>query len=229
MNKSQITSGFYFVLHTWYSFRSLVIILDMKKLNLVGQKFERLTVLKEAPSIGGRSAWECQCDCGTVKNIKTEELRSGGTKSCGCWNQEQRSLRAENMYSKRIKYSAIEATARKVWKNNYEEMLYEDFYTISQQNCHYCNSQPSNTWNIADNRSSKRMKDNGKFTYNGLDRLDSTKPHSKENCVACCKYCNYAKRERSVEEFKEWLIKTYKFFMQDQTNKFLAYRYCVTH
>lgn len=191
----------------------------MKKLNLVGQKFERLTVLREAPSIGGRSAWECRCDCGTVKIIKTEELRSGGTKSCGCWNQEQRSLRAENMYSKRIKYSATEATAHRVWQKNYQEMPYEDFCTISQKNCYYCNTPPSNTQNVADNRSSKRMKDHGNFTYNGLDRLDSTKPHSKENCVACCKYCNYAKRERSVEEFKEWLTKAYKFFVSSDRLK----------
>jgi hypothetical protein len=185
----------------------------MKKLNLVGQKFGRLAVLKEIIPIGGRSAWECQCDCGTIKNIKTEELRGGGTKSCGCWNNEQRSLRAENMYSKCIKYSPTDASARRVWRANYKEMLFEDFYTISQQCCYYCGSAPSNIQNGADKKSSENMKKDGNFTYNGLDRLESTKPHSKENCVACCKYCNYAKRERAVIEFKEWLVKTYEFFI----------------
>lgn len=185
----------------------------MKKLNLVGQKFSKLTVLNESSSIGGRSAWACQCDCGTIKNIKTEELRSGGTKSCGCWNQEQRSLRAENMYSKCIKYAPEEASARRVWRNSYEEMEFEDFQIISQQLCYYCGGAPSNIQNGADKKSSENMKKNGNFTYNGLDRLDNNKPHSKENCVACCKYCNYAKRERTVEEFKEWLIKTYNFFI----------------
>lgn len=188
----------------------------MRKLDLTGQKYHRLTVLEIAPAINGRSAWQCQCDCGTTKIVKTDELRSGDTKSCGCWNQEQRSLRAENMYSKRIKYSAAEATAHRVWQKNYQEMPYEDFYIISQQNCYYCNTSPSNTQNVADNRSSKRMIENGNFTYNGLDRLDSTKPHSKENCVPCCKYCNFAKRERTVEEFKEWLTKTYNFFVLKQ-------------
>jgi hypothetical protein len=186
----------------------------MKKLDLVGQKFGRLTVLRGAVAIGGRSAWECQCDCGIMKNIKTEELRGGGTKSCGCWNQEQRSKRAVNMYSKCVKYSPEEASARRVWRANYKEMLFEDFQIISQQQCYYCGEKPSNTQNGADKKSSEFMKKNGNFTYNGLDRLDSSRPHSKENCVACCKYCNYAKRERTVEEFKEWLIKTYKFFIE---------------
>lgn len=39
------------------------------------------------------------------------------------------------------------------------------------------------------------------FIYNGLDRVDNTKSHTKENCVPCCKYCNYAKRNLTIEEF----------------------------
>ena len=190
----------------------------MKKLDLTGQKYYRLIVLESAPAVNGRSAWKCKCDCGIIKIVKTDDLRSGDTKSCGCWNNEQRSLRAENMYSKCIKYTPIEASAKRVWRSNYEEMSFEDFYSISQQPCHYCGENPSNIQNSADKKSSENMKKNGYFTYNGLDRIDSTKPHSKENCVACCKYCNYAKRERTVEEFKAWLIKTYEFFILKGTN-----------
>lgn len=191
----------------------------MRKLDLTGQKYHRLTVLEIASAINGRSAWRCQCDCGTIKIIKTDDLRSGDTKSCGCWNSEQRSKRAVNMYSKCIKYSPEEASARRVWRNNYEEMEFEDFHIISQQPCYYCGEMPSNIQNGADKKSSENMKKNGNFTYNGLDRLDNTKPHSKENCVACCKWCNYAKRERTVEEFKEWLTKAYKFFVSSDRLK----------
>lgn len=184
----------------------------MKKLNLIGKKYNRLTVIEEASPINGRSAWKCQCDCGNIKTIKTEELRSGGTQSCGCWNKEQRSLRVENMYSKCKKYMPTEASARYIWNKRYGEISFEDFYRISQNNCYYCNEAPSNSQNVATKNSSNDMKENGNFIYNGLDRLDNSKPHSKENCVACCKYCNYAKRERTVEEFKAWLIKAYVFF-----------------
>lgn len=185
----------------------------VKKLDLTGQKYHRLTVLELAPMINGRSAWRCRCDCGIIKIIKTDSLRSGDTKSCGCLNQEQRSLRAENMYSKCIKYVPEEASARRVWRANYKEMSFDDFYILSQQICYYCGEKPLNIQNGADKKSSKNMKKNGNFTYNGLDRLDNTKPHSKENCVACCKYCNYAKRERTIEDFKKWIIKTYNHFI----------------
>jgi hypothetical protein len=74
---------------------------------------------------------------------------------------------------------------------------------------------PSNVQNAAGKYSSNKMKKEGYFTYNGLDRLDNTLPHSNENCVACCKYCNYAKRERSLEDFKVWLAKVYQFFVID--------------
>ncbi len=192
----------------------VVISIHMKKLNLIGLTFHRLTVMAEAPDINHRSAWVCQCECGTIKNIKTEELRSGGTKSCGCWNVEQRAKRVKNMYSKCIKYSPEIASARKIWKTRYPEINFDDFYHISQQNCYYCNSAPANSQNVATKKSSQEMKDKGHFIYNGLDRLDNNKQHSKDNCVACCKYCNYAKRERTEQEFKDWIIKVYHFYLQ---------------
>ena len=65
--------------------------------NLVGQKFNRLTVLKRAdnyisPTGQVQSAWECLCDC-QLKLPENERkthpvrgfaLRSGYIKSCGC-------------------------------------------------------------------------------------------------------------------------------------------------
>jgi len=181
----------------------------MKRLNLINQKYNQLSVIDYADPINGRSAWLCKCDCGNFKVIKTEELRSSGTKSCGCLNNKQRSLRADKMYSKKIKYSPAEASARKVWKNRYKEMPFEDFYLISQNNCFYCGNLPANIQNASTKFSSQNMKQNGDFIYNGLDRIDNSKNHSKENCVACCKYCNYAKRERSFSEFKEWINRVY--------------------
>ena len=186
----------------------------MNKLNLIGQKYHRLTVLEGADPIGGRSAWACQCDCGTIKTIKTEELRSGGTKSCGCWNDEQRSARAENMYSKCIKYTPDITSARRVWKHNgYNDYLsFEQFYELSQQNCHYCHTPPSNITNQAktDKNASMHAKINGDFIYNGLDRIDSSKKHTLENCVPCCKHCNYAKRDRTTQEFYDWIARVYQ-------------------
>lgn len=54
--------------------------------NLVGQRFGRLVVLERANenTSNGGAIWVCQCDCGTIKNIPGECLRSGVSMSCGC-------------------------------------------------------------------------------------------------------------------------------------------------
>ena len=69
-----------------------------KKLNLVGERFSRLVVLKEVEpyvSPGGHkiSKWLCQCDCGTTTEVITNNLRRGLTKSCGCYNEEVKKTR----------------------------------------------------------------------------------------------------------------------------------------
>lgn len=55
-----------------------------EKLNLIGQRYGKLTVLCPAENIGSRTAWKCQCDCGRETVILTKRLRSGHTASCGC-------------------------------------------------------------------------------------------------------------------------------------------------
>lgn len=51
---------------------------------LIGQRFGKLTVIKQLPSKNSRTYWECQCDCGNIKEVCARELMSGDTKSCGC-------------------------------------------------------------------------------------------------------------------------------------------------
>ena len=57
-----------------------------KKLDLTGQRYGELTVLRPADNVGGRTAWLCRCSCGRETVVKTCHLRNGHTKSCGCKN-----------------------------------------------------------------------------------------------------------------------------------------------
>lgn len=65
----------------------------MEKKNLIGCKFGRLLVLKEAKKESKRTFWECQCECGQKKTIQSYCLISGQSKSCGCWSRELTSKR----------------------------------------------------------------------------------------------------------------------------------------
>jgi len=62
----------------------------MRPLDLRGQKFGRLTVGALAINDGNGRRWHCQCDCGKQTIVRTEYLRTGDTKSCGCLQNIQR-------------------------------------------------------------------------------------------------------------------------------------------
>lgn len=57
-----------------------------RKLNLKGQRFGRLIVIKETNKrSGGNVVWECLCDCGKNTFVITSSLTNKRTKSCGCF------------------------------------------------------------------------------------------------------------------------------------------------
>ena len=58
-------------------------------INLKGQKFSRLLVIRQGAHIGGYVRWTCRCDCGKKVDVGTSRLRSGNTKSCGCYKNER--------------------------------------------------------------------------------------------------------------------------------------------
>lgn len=57
------------------------------RIDLTGQVYGRLTVVEWL----GNGKWKCQCSCGNVVFVKTDNLRSKNTQSCGCYQKEQTS------------------------------------------------------------------------------------------------------------------------------------------
>lgn len=68
---------------------------NMKIVDLVGKKFNRLTVIKlTGESRGGSKIWECICDCGNSAFISTRHLnrKNNIIQSCGCLKKEKDKL-----------------------------------------------------------------------------------------------------------------------------------------
>ena len=60
----------------------------MKKLDLTGKRFGRLTAVCEGERLSGRVAWMCVCECGGTAHVSRSNLTSGTVKSCGClWRE----------------------------------------------------------------------------------------------------------------------------------------------
>jgi len=61
-----------------------------KFIDLTGQKFERLLVVKQnGRTKHGLILWECLCECKNISYVTGYDLKSGHTKSCGCLNNEK--------------------------------------------------------------------------------------------------------------------------------------------
>lgn len=63
--------------------------------DLKGQVFGMLKVIKRVGTENRRAVWRCKCECGKYCNVRSIDLLSGNTKSCGCLGKAyaQRNLR----------------------------------------------------------------------------------------------------------------------------------------
>lgn len=61
-----------------------------KLVNEIGNKYNRLIVIKRGPNIGTAATWICKCDCGNITQpVMGQNLRKGDTQSCGCLLKEK--------------------------------------------------------------------------------------------------------------------------------------------
>ncbi len=88
-----------------------------KFIDLTGQKFNRLTVISRAENgKNGQARWNCVCECNKKCIIIGKSLRSGHTKSCGCFHTEIRKARAENLAGQ--KFNRLTVVSRTKNHNN---------------------------------------------------------------------------------------------------------------
>lgn len=58
---------------------------NKNKIDLIGQKFGKLTVIADSGKRhNGSMIWTCQCECGNIKDVRADALKAGTTISCGC-------------------------------------------------------------------------------------------------------------------------------------------------
>lgn len=169
---------------------------EIKVQDLTGQKFGRLTVLKESRRINSSLAekldmapgvyWLCQCSCEqhTIIEVSTSCLKSGGVSSCGC-----------------LKRESSQDNARKIGYNNRVDIT----------------GETSGTW-TAIRRT--ELKSGSSFLWdcvceNGHHNFISTNNWGKIKFCKQCKNQHYSKGELAIQEVLEnksiLFIKEYSF------------------
>lgn len=74
--------------------------------------------------------------------------------------------------------------------------------------CYYCGAKPEVRY------TSKNLA--GEYAWNGIDRVDNSKGYVVENCVSCCKQCNFSKRDLTQGEFVDWVKRVYKHMVEKE-------------
>lgn len=64
----------------------------MKIVDIAGQRFGHLTVVRRVGSKWGHSLWECKCDCGVVCQRTANQLTQNHSISCGCMTKNSQHL-----------------------------------------------------------------------------------------------------------------------------------------
>lgn len=206
--------------------------------DLTGQKFNHLKVIERGENRVNSKGhitirWWCECDCGNPNRVLVDapHLKDGHTKSCGCLLEKRkvtnknpivnnqkycsichRKLDIKDFYksksssdgysnyckdcnSKPVKARFVQYQYGALSRNLEFNLTLDDFISITKQPCYYCNTYYDEYLNEP---------------FNGVDRIDSSKGYSLNNCVPCCKLCNQMKMDSTEEEFLKRVAKVYE-------------------
>ena len=183
----------------------------MKTIDLTGQRYGHLVVVRlaeksEIPT--GRYTkdrcawWNTRCDCGNTIVVPSKRLRAKKSRVTGCGCTGKRKPLGEA--AKTEVYNLKKANARARGKEF--TLTLDEFIAIASSPCRYCGLEWSSL-------GPKHPRFHGGFPHNGIDRIDSTMGYVPGNCVPCCKTCNYAKSDMTVEQFRAWLRRIHLHFM----------------
>lgn len=169
----------------------------MKFKNLMNQRFGKITALSSANYTKfGMMMWNCKCECGKELQVPSGYLLRGTTASCGCSRGLGYGEAALNQL-----YTQYKKGAR---HRNFEFSLSKDFFKqITQKDCFYCGEKPIRQY--AHDTCRK-----GKYTYNGIDRVDNKKGYTEFNVLPCCKDCNKAKATLLQADFFSMIKRIYE-------------------
>lgn len=142
-------------------------------IDLTGQKFGRLTVIKRVENSKTKGAlWLCKCDCGNETIVQSGNLKNGNSKSCGCLNRENllKSITTHGLHNEKL-YGVWKGMRQRC--NNPTSPRYKDYGGRGIIICE--------EWNNFKNFYDWAMS-NGYKEGLSIDRIDNNNGYNPNNC-----------------------------------------------
>jgi hypothetical protein len=145
-----------------------------KIIHVAGEKFGRWEIIEEAGrNKHGVVLWKCKCECGTIRNVPGNALRTGNSTSCGCINAEfLHNLAFKHGFSKTDLSSVYSNMRQRCYNNKHPKFL-----TYGARGIKICKewlTNPTSFYNWAINSGYKKG-----LT---LDRIDNNNNYKPDNC-----------------------------------------------
>jgi len=195
----------------------------MNKQDLVGKKFQYLTVLEKLRN--GKVM--CECDCGTVRSFNLRDVKRGKTKGCGCRRNtpelralaKERALKLQNdgilnrggdyrlNKDREFKYLLRKIkhgfNKRKPCYISVDDL--KDIWKRQNGKCVYTNIEL--TLPVGSSNPNPKIS----YLMASVDRIDSSKPYCKDNIQFVSRNINYAKNNLSHQQMVDFInmIKKY--------------------
>jgi hypothetical protein len=204
-------------------------------IDLTGKRFGKLVVVERVKQPDNKknvsTYWLCQCDCGNTRIVSrasllrcTSACKECSNKNRGWFGRKIEEINSEELNKKEVFYP--KPSIRKEYGYSSMHQLYlsykagaknrgfefklneDEFKKITSSKCFYCGCLP--------NRVKKNGTNYGEYNFNGIDRIDSDKGYTIDNCIPCCTTCNFMKRKMPMQEFLSCIIQIYNHLFSDK-------------
>ncbi len=162
-------------------------------IDLTGHKYNKWFVIKRGPNDkGGWAQWYCKCDCGDIHLVPRSSLRSGHSKGC----KKCQKIDYTNSKKALTKHGMSRTNIYSIWCH-----MKDRCYNKKDKSYKWYGAKGIKVCNEWRNDFIQFFKDMGYKPINkSLDRIDTTKDYSKNNCKWSTQSEQVSNQRRSLKK-----------------------------